>query len=96
MGGCALGDGSLEPRGDLQRKSESSVGMASENTRSVDGLMSLWSEAPGFRLKKEVDAGGDDWPPWLVDVAGDVIKEWEPRSAKTFKKLEKVIPSLLV
>nr|GMC76139.1 probable serine/threonine-protein kinase At1g54610 [Ipomoea batatas] len=30
------------------------------------------------------------WPLWLVDVAGDAIKDWTPRRANTFEKLDKV------
>ena len=31
------------------------------------------------------------WPAWLVDVAGDVIKDWTPRPTNTFEKLSKVL-----
>ncbi|RAL41706.1 hypothetical protein DM860_008888 [Cuscuta australis] len=30
------------------------------------------------------------WPLWLVDVAGDAIKDWIPRRANTFQKLDKI------
>ncbi|CAH9119559.1 unnamed protein product [Cuscuta epithymum] len=30
------------------------------------------------------------WPLWLVDVAGDAIKDWTPRRANTFQKLDKI------
>lgn len=30
------------------------------------------------------------WPSWLCTVAGDVIKDWTPRRANTFEKLDKV------
>ncbi|KAJ9567917.1 hypothetical protein OSB04_003883 [Centaurea solstitialis] len=30
------------------------------------------------------------WPPWLCDVAGDAIKDWTPRRANTFEKLDKI------
>ncbi|XP_024976984.1 probable serine/threonine-protein kinase At1g54610 isoform X2 [Cynara cardunculus var. scolymus] len=30
------------------------------------------------------------WPSWLCDVAGDAIKDWTPRLANTFEKLDKV------
>lgn len=36
---------------------------------------------------EQVAAG---WPSWLVAVAGEAIKEWIPRRANTFEKLEKV------
>lgn len=31
------------------------------------------------------------WPSWLVAVAGDAIKDWTPRRANTFQKLDKAI-----
>ncbi|KAF5476503.1 hypothetical protein F2P56_003251 [Juglans regia] len=30
------------------------------------------------------------WPTWLVDFAGDAIKDWAPRRANTFEKLAKI------
>ncbi|XP_047331466.1 probable serine/threonine-protein kinase At1g54610 [Impatiens glandulifera] len=30
------------------------------------------------------------WPSWLCDVAGDAIKDWPPRRANTFEKLDKI------
>ncbi|KAI3766061.1 hypothetical protein L2E82_16110 [Cichorium intybus] len=30
------------------------------------------------------------WPSWLSDVAGDAIKDWTPRRANTFEKLDKI------
>ncbi|XP_009804117.1 putative serine/threonine-protein kinase At1g54610 [Nicotiana tabacum] len=30
------------------------------------------------------------WPAWLVAVAGDAIKDWTPRRANTFEKLDKI------
>ncbi|KAI7752324.1 hypothetical protein M8C21_014811 [Ambrosia artemisiifolia] len=30
------------------------------------------------------------WPTWLSAVAGDVIKDWTPRRANTFEKLDKI------
>ncbi|KAK1407153.1 hypothetical protein QVD17_38764 [Tagetes erecta] len=30
------------------------------------------------------------WPAWLVDVAGDAIKDWNPRRANTFEKIDKI------
>lgn len=34
---------------------------------------------------------GQGWPSWLTDVAGDAIKDWTPRRANTFEKLDKVL-----
>ncbi|KAL8464271.1 hypothetical protein ACS0TY_033971 [Phlomoides rotata] len=41
-----------------------------------------------FRLRMGADS--DRWPSWLVDVAGNVIKDWKPRRANTFEKLDKI------
>ncbi|KAK7358688.1 hypothetical protein VNO77_00626 [Canavalia gladiata] len=30
------------------------------------------------------------WPPWLMAVAGDAIRDWTPRRANTFEKLAKI------
>lgn len=42
---------------------------------------------PGFSLKTN-----NGWPSWLCDVAGDAIKDWTPRRANTFEKIDKVNP----
>lgn len=39
-------------------------------------------------LPLEVNEQG--WPSWLVAVAGDVIRDWTPRRANTFEKLDKI------
>lgn len=44
-----------------------------------------------FRLKRGVSTGGEEWPSWLNDVAGHAIKDWKPRRASTFEKIDKVI-----
>lgn len=59
---------------------------------AVAGRRSLPVASPEFRLRIGVDsAAAERWPSWLVDVAGDVIKDWKPRRANTFEKLDKVI-----
>lgn len=30
------------------------------------------------------------WPSWLMDVAGDAIRDWSPRRANSFEKLAKI------
>ncbi|KAL1326638.1 hypothetical protein HN51_036760 [Arachis hypogaea] len=30
------------------------------------------------------------WPPWLMEVVGDAIRDWTPRRANTFEKLAKI------
>ncbi|KAK4486170.1 hypothetical protein RD792_008839 [Penstemon davidsonii] len=48
---------------------------------------------PELRLRRGVGAAAaaaGEWPSWLIEVAGDVIKDWKPRRANTFEKLEKI------
>nr|XP_043608689.1 probable serine/threonine-protein kinase At1g54610 [Erigeron canadensis] len=40
---------------------------------------------PGYGLKV-----AHGWPSWLCDVAGDAIKDWTPRRANTFEKIDKI------
>ncbi|KAJ0571112.1 putative protein-serine/threonine kinase CMGC-CDK-CRK7-CDK9 family [Helianthus annuus] len=40
---------------------------------------------PAYSLKSS-----QGWPEWLCDVAGDVIKDWTPRRANTFEKIDKI------
>ncbi|KAL8215865.1 hypothetical protein R6Q57_022702 [Mikania cordata] len=40
---------------------------------------------PGYSLKTS-----QGWPEWLCDVAGDAIKDWTPRRANTFEKIDKI------
>ncbi|XP_022039325.1 probable serine/threonine-protein kinase At1g54610 isoform X2 [Helianthus annuus] len=40
---------------------------------------------PAYSLKTS-----QGWPEWLCDVAGDVIKDWTPRRANTFEKIDKI------
>ncbi|KAJ1411877.1 Serine/threonine-protein kinase, active site [Sesbania bispinosa] len=42
------------------------------------------------RRKPRFAATQQGWPPWLMDVAGDAIRDWTPRRANTFEKLAKI------
>lgn len=49
------------------------------------------SEYYSFRtLGNSFATNQQGWPSWLVAVAGDAIKDWTPRRANTFKKLDKI------
>ncbi|KAL3374199.1 hypothetical protein AABB24_005919 [Solanum stoloniferum] len=49
------------------------------------------SEYYSFRtLGNSFATNQQGWPPWLVAVAGDAIKDWTPRRADTFQKIEKI------
>ncbi|KAH7578531.1 hypothetical protein JRO89_XS01G0394200 [Xanthoceras sorbifolium] len=39
------------------------------------------------RFRTEIQQG---WPSWLMAVAGDAIRDWTPRRANTFEKLDKI------
>ncbi|EPS59320.1 hypothetical protein M569_15488, partial [Genlisea aurea] len=45
---------------------------------------------PDLRLSRGISNVADGWPSWLIDVAGDAIRQWEPRRANTFEKLDKI------
>ncbi|KAL3626266.1 hypothetical protein CASFOL_029815 [Castilleja foliolosa] len=45
---------------------------------------------PELRLRRGVSSGGEGWPSWLNDVAGQAIKDWKHRRANTFEKLDKL------
>lgn len=49
------------------------------------------SEYYSFRtLGNSFATNQQGWPSWLVAVAGDAIKDWTPRRADTFQKIEKI------
>lgn len=78
-------------------------GAAEKERRSVINKRASHSAGADFpassttvdRRKPRVDPcmvrNQQGWPAWLVDVAGDVIKDWTPRRANTFEKLSKVL-----
>ncbi|XP_042041742.1 probable serine/threonine-protein kinase At1g54610 isoform X1 [Salvia splendens] len=81
--GCVLGK-----RG-TRRKRESNQRRATESAAAViNEAEGGRRNVPEFRLR--IGAGAEAWPPWLVAVAGDEIKGWEPRRANSFKKLAKI------
>ncbi|XP_051135536.1 probable serine/threonine-protein kinase At1g54610 isoform X2 [Andrographis paniculata] len=48
------------------------------------------STVPEFRLRMGPTTSAEGWPSWLLEVAGSVIKDWKPRRANTFEKLQKI------
>ncbi|GER54195.1 protein kinase superfamily protein, partial [Striga asiatica] len=102
--GCVLGraTGRIKTRrkqkNDDRRDSESAAGPV-ENEVPERGkgkkieevpVPSSAAEVPDFRLRRGFSTGGDGWPSWLNDVAGQAIKDWKPRRANTFEKLDKI------
>ncbi|CAI9280607.1 unnamed protein product [Lactuca saligna] len=84
---------STQPRQNIEQvapdgaKDDKKVG-AVETIRQTDGEVRPSDRRrpkPEYSLK--IVQG---WPSWLSDVAGDVIKDWIPRRANTFEKLDKI------
>lgn len=103
--GCVLGKraaGKREDRrkkkNDERRNSESVtvtvpngvVKKGKEKIEEVPAETTAAAALPEFRLRRGVSTGGEGWPSWLNDVAGHAIKDWKPRRANTFEKLDKV------
>ncbi|GLT39949.1 hypothetical protein SLA2020_141140 [Shorea laevis] len=42
------------------------------------------------RRRPRLEVNQQGWPSWLVAVAGDAIRDWTPRRANTFEKLDKI------
>lgn len=42
------------------------------------------------RRRTPSDLNQQGWPSWLMAVAGEAIRDWTPRRANTFEKLDKV------
>lgn len=61
-----------------------------ERGKKIEDAIAAATAAPEFRLKRGVSTGAEGWPSWLNDVAGHAIKDWKPRRANTFEKLDKV------
>ncbi|XP_019453877.1 PREDICTED: probable serine/threonine-protein kinase At1g54610 [Lupinus angustifolius] len=79
----------------VNKKANSSMKLY-DDKKGVDKIEkpeSVFVNIPSFgRVPKAVEgenvAAG--WPSWLSSVAGDAIKGWIPRSAKTFERLHKI------
>ncbi|KAL0292462.1 UNVERIFIED_CONTAM: putative serine/threonine-protein kinase [Sesamum calycinum] len=81
-------DGGVVGRGEEKKIEEAPV--AAVATAPAPAPAAAAVARPEFRLKRGVSAGGEGWPSWLNDVAGHAIKDWKPRRANTFEKLEKI------
>ncbi|KAL6552412.1 hypothetical protein OROHE_007776 [Orobanche hederae] len=101
--GCVLGRAASGKRkarrkqkNDDGRDSESAAGTVQNgvaergNEKKIVEVPPPAAEPPEFRLKRGVSIGGEGWPSWLNDVAGHAIKDWKPRRANTFEKLDKI------
>ncbi|PIN11648.1 Cyclin-dependent kinase [Handroanthus impetiginosus] len=64
--------------------------MVEEVHSAVRRRRSLPAAAPEFQLRAGIASSAETWPSWLVDVVGSAIKDWKPRRANTFEKLDKI------
>ncbi|MCI07799.1 putative serine/threonine-protein kinase, partial [Trifolium medium] len=98
--GCALGKPA--GAGDRHRRRDNTVtsdggnnavkvGEKKEAEASNAGELSGNVPATVTRLPRinSLAATQQSWPPWLMEVAGDAIRDWTPRRANTFEKLAK-------
>lgn len=105
--GCVLAKGVSRKREDRRRKNgdvgrdsgaataAAAVAERRKDKKIVEAPAETSTAAPlplEFRLKRGVSTGREEWPSWLNDVAGHAIKDWKPRRASTFEKIDKVQP----
>lgn len=99
--GCGLGKPAGAGAGHSRRDNTATVDGANnvvkvrekqETEAPNAGELSGNIPAPKFRQLRlnSFTATQQSWPPWLMDVAGDAIRDWTPRRANTFEKLSKV------
>lgn len=72
---------SVEKLGESSRDGVVKVKKDGEKNPAPDRL----KQKPAFGLKTS-----QGWPEWLCEVAGDAVKDWTPRRANSFEKLDKV------
>ncbi|XP_057474735.1 probable serine/threonine-protein kinase At1g54610 [Actinidia eriantha] len=78
---------SSEAGGDIVRVREDRVDEERDRKRQTGGVPApeRMNPKPQYGLKTV-----QGWPSWLCDVAGDAVKDWTPRRANTFEKLDKI------
>lgn len=93
--GCVLGTRSSGGGRRRRKSSELAAGRSVERQTAAAGNgnrlerereESVWQK-PRLEYGLKSDGG---WPEWLCEVAGDAIKEWTPRRANTFEKIDKI------
>ncbi|KAH7857304.1 hypothetical protein Vadar_011087 [Vaccinium darrowii] len=72
---------SVEKLGESSRDGVVRVKKDGEKNPAPDRL----KQKPAFGLKTS-----QGWPEWLCEVAGDAVKDWTPRRANSFEKLDKI------
>lgn len=91
--GCVLGKRATQHNQPKGPKPISCCGKNDEEssvTHNVEQVVRKGGDAPvGLRPEFSLKSN-NGWPEWLRDVAGDAIKDWTPRRANTFEKIDKV------
>ncbi|XP_076898543.1 putative serine/threonine-protein kinase At1g54610 [Bidens hawaiensis] len=102
--GCVLG--TTRAASDRRSKSteeSSTVNINTQPTQNVqqvndDGgvekrIREIAGDVRVYKQKQNIGHGltaAPEWPSWLSDVAGDAIKDWTPRRANSFEKIDKI------
>ncbi|XP_006366910.1 probable serine/threonine-protein kinase At1g54610 [Solanum tuberosum] len=77
-------DGGVGAPGDEVKITQPPPAEGPNRTESVSEYYSFRTLGNSFATNQQ------GWPSWLVAVAGDAIKDWTPRRADTFQKIEKI------
>nr|XP_043616435.1 probable serine/threonine-protein kinase At1g54610 [Erigeron canadensis] len=76
---------STQPTHNLEQEQVVRVDKTDSKIRQNSGSSYRRKHNPEFSLNAP-----PVWPSWLTSVAGDAIKDWTPRRANTFEKLDKI------
>ncbi|KAI3686346.1 hypothetical protein L1987_80021 [Smallanthus sonchifolius] len=101
--GCVLGKRATPDHTASKSNTHRRNGQQSSPTHNVEHVVSLPGvdrirqsigeiPAPDRRRPKPAYSlkTSQGWPSWLCDVAGDAIKDWTPRRANSFEKIDKI------
>ncbi|XP_071731793.1 probable serine/threonine-protein kinase At1g54610 [Rutidosis leptorrhynchoides] len=78
---------STQPRHNVEQVTSDRVRVEKKVRQNSDDV----SVTDRRRLKSQLSLNtAPTWPEWLTAVAGDAIKDWAPRRANTFEKLDKI------
>lgn len=101
MMGCVLGTRKARDD-DTRRRGKSTTERGPRTQRNgekMEGIKRVQSQLAEDRRKsaslsespmRSITVNQQGWPSWLVAVAGEAIKDWTPRRANTFEKLDKI------
>lgn len=104
--GCVLGKGDRRNTRNLRRSSDNASSAVTftvaedvnqvvrvkeeEKTMEKNDIRRHTGDFPLPERRRLGTQTQQGWPSWLMAVAGDAIRDWTPRRASTFEKLDKV------